>query len=290
VSARVVVIGDALLDVQARHVDPIRWGSDIPAEVRVATGGQGANLAVRLARRGVDVTLVCAVGDDAAGTLVREALGSEGVGLAGAAATTTGIVVVLGGADGERTMLSQRTPFAADAAAQVAAAADWIVVSGYLLLEPTALEMARQLAERPARRAVIGCAVPDPRLDAWREGLSMLRPDILVVNRDELERLELRSPPTALAVTERSGASLTIDGQRVEAAVPPGPPAIDTTGSGDAFAGALLASLVDGQWPPEPGQRSVALGVATAAGSAAARVTGAQARIPGESVATGVTR
>jgi ribokinase len=290
VSAQIVVLGDALLDVQARHADPIRRGSDIPAKVQVAIGGQGANLAVRLARRGVDVTLVCAIGDDAAGTLVREAVTGEGVALVESAAAATGAVVVLGDPDGERTMLSQRTPFAADAAGLTPAAADWIVVSGYLLLEPVALEMARQLAQRPARRALIGCAVPDAGLDGWRAALSMLDPDLLVVNRDELDRLELRQPPPAVAVTDRSGASLTIQGHRVKATAPAGPPAIDTTGSGDAFAAALLAALVDGPWPPDRDHQARAIEAGTAAGSAAARVAGAQTRTPGESVASEVAR
>ena len=129
------MIGDALLDVSARPAAKLRPGADVPAEVRIGLGGQGANLAVRLARRGVGVELVCALGDDAGGTLLRRELEREGIGLAAVPADATGTVVILLDDRGERTMLSNRVPFAAGAVAAMTDAVAWTVVSGYLLLE-----------------------------------------------------------------------------------------------------------------------------------------------------------
>jgi pfkB family carbohydrate kinase. len=54
---RVTVVGDCTLDVIVRPVGALRPGGDIPARVAVGAGGQGANVAVRLARQGVPVQL-----------------------------------------------------------------------------------------------------------------------------------------------------------------------------------------------------------------------------------------
>jgi sugar/nucleoside kinase (ribokinase family) len=45
---RVIVIGDAGLDVMARHDGPIVYGDDVRAKVRVAGGGAGTNTALWL--------------------------------------------------------------------------------------------------------------------------------------------------------------------------------------------------------------------------------------------------
>src|SRR6187200_420412 len=133
----ITVVGDALLDVHVVPAQPPRPSGDARAEVRLEPGGQGANVAVRLARRRLPVRLVCALGTDAAGSLIRERLGSEGVEVRGVAVPATGAVVVLLDAMGERTMLSQRMPFAM-LLGELLAEAGWLVVSGYLLLEPEA--------------------------------------------------------------------------------------------------------------------------------------------------------
>ena len=141
--ASVLVVGDALLDVLAAPSEPMRPGADVPAAVRVAPGGQGANLAVRLARRGVAVELVCAIAEDAAGRLLRESLAADGVRVHPRQAVATGTVIVLVDAAGERTMLSQRVPLAGRLGDAPSATADWLVVSGYLFLEPGAASAAR---------------------------------------------------------------------------------------------------------------------------------------------------
>ena len=181
----VVVIGDALLDVTARPATKPRPGADVPAEVRIGPGGQGANLAVRLARRGVKVKLVCAVGDDPGGMLLRRELEGEGVGLAAVPADATGTVVILLDERGERTMLSHRVPFAAGAAAAMPDSVAWMVLSGYLLLEPGGSDLTAALGTHPSHRALVGCTVPDGMTDRWLGAAAMLHPDLLVLNRDE---------------------------------------------------------------------------------------------------------
>ncbi len=295
----VVVIGDALLDVTARPATKPRPGADVPAEVRIGPGGQGANLAVRLARRGVEVELVCAVGDDAGGMLLRRELEGEGVGLTAVPADATGTVVILLDERGERTMLSHRVPFAAGAAAAMPDAVAWMVLSGYLLLEPGGSDLAAALGAQPSHRVLVGCTVPDGMTDRWLRAAAMLHPDLLVLNRDEAfalvpgagdldevaevlgERLG-----SGIVVTDPSGATARLNGLGGSVRVKAGARAIDTTGAGDAFAAALVAFLLREQWPPSSEALGAALTAASDAASAVANAVGAQARVEGESRAT----
>ena len=283
-TATVVVVGDALLDVHAEPATPIRPGADVPATIALEPGGQGANLAVRLARRGAAVRLITALGDDHAGRVLREALGVDGVQVRSVSATATGVVVVLRGPVGERTMLSQRPTWAAAASEILPIGAAWLVISGYCLLEPGADALVRKAAASPARRALIGCSVPGPLLARWRELATSLRADLLVLNQDEAAALGALAGDGAVALTDARGARLTIGGATHRAEVPDGPPAIDTTGAGDAFAATFLAAILGDRWPPDrPGE---ALAAAVEAAASVARVRGAQARVLGERDAT----
>lgn len=276
----VVVVGDALLDVLAVPAAPVRPGADVPAAVRHTPGGQGANLAVRLARRGVAVDLVCAMAEDLAGRLLREALAADGVRVRPLRADATGAVIVLVDATGERTMLSQRVPLAGRLGDAPPVTADWLVVSGYLLLEPGQVVAAAALRDWAPHRMLVGCAVPDASLDAWQRAARALEPDIVVLNRDEADRVPSLAADR-LVVTETDGASAVIGEVRATAATPAGPPAIDTTGAGDAFAAGFLAALLDA-WPPDAAALGRALEAGASSGAAATRVAGAEGRIPGE--------
>lgn len=295
----VVVIGDALLDVSAHPATKLRPGADVPAEVRIGPGGQGANLAVRLARRGVGVELVCALGNDAGGTLLRRELERDGIGLSAVAADATGTVVILLDERGERTMLSHRVPFAADAAGAMPQTVAWVVLSGYLLLEPGAGDLAAALGTHASRRALVGCAVPDGMTDRWLGAAAMLRPDLLVLNRaealalvpgasgtEEVAELLGERLGSGIVVTDPSGATARMNGLGSSVRVPAGAPATDTTGAGDAFAAALLASLLGASWPPSSEALGAALTAASEAASAVANAVGAQARVDGEPHAT----
>jgi ribokinase len=291
----VVVIGDALLDVTAHPASPIRPGEDVPAEVRIGCGGQGANLAVRLARQHVEVELVCALGDDPGGTLLRRELMRERVGLSAVRADATGTVVILLDERGERTMLSDRASFAPWAAAAVRNDAAWLVVSGYLLLEPGAGDVATALGRRPARRALVGCTVPDEMTDRWVRAAGELRPDLVVLNRDEALALAPGARETedlaqrlgerlgsGVVVTDASGATARLNGMSAALEVAAEAPVTDTTGAGDAFAAALIASLLRSPWPPSGEALDAALVTASRLASAVAHAVGAEARVAGE--------
>lgn len=284
---QVLVLGDALLDVQATPAQPMRPGADVPAAIRLEPGGQGANLAVRLARRGVSVRLRCALGADPAGDLVRSALARDGVTLDAVEASATGTVVVLVDGRGQRTMLSQRVPLLGAPLAATDAA--WLVVSGYVLTEPNVSDL--RTHRWPERRAVVGCALDEAQVEAWRSALRMLAPGLLVLNADEANALSdaAADPAVALAdafdaivvVTDADGARAAVAGSTVRVGHEP-VAALDTTGAGDAFAAALIAALAGMSWPPAAEALEPALAEALSAARAVTQVAGAQARVAGE--------
>jgi ribokinase len=281
---RVVVIGDALLDVIARPLIAVRVGGDVPADVRIGPGGQGANLAVRLARLGVSVELVCAIGDDSAGALLTRTLRDERVDLSPVIVESTGTVVIEVGDDGERTMMSQRAGFAAAAVEAVGRIeAEWTVLSGYLFSEADAGLLARAVSSNATRRVVVGCAVPADMVAAWRRTVAGARADLVVLNREEASAV---APVEALAdgivVTGRDRVTASVGDATVDVALDRGP-AVDSTGAGDAFAAALVAGLTRVAWPPERRSLASAIEAAVALAGEVASVPGAQATVEAES-------
>ena len=278
-----LVIGDAVLDVAVAPEDEPRPGRDVPAAVGAAPGGQGANIAVRLARRGIPVRLACALGEDVAGRIVRHALSAEGVLLEAAGTGGSGVVVILVAADGERTMFSRRIPLLP---LRVDTTATWTIVSGYVLLEDGDLE----LGDRGGRIAVVGCSLPDGAASDWWLRAASLRPDLVVMNGDEARAVG--NDPATLALD--AAAIFVVTGPDGVTAAYPNPelavrsvvidrvPAADTTGAGDAFAAALIAELREPPWPPSPATLDRALAASAAFAAEVTRVPGAQTRVPGE--------
>jgi sugar/nucleoside kinase (ribokinase family) len=278
-SASVLVLGDALLDVTARPATPILVGADVPAEVRIGCGGQGANLAIRLARQGVGVTLICGLGNDPAASLVTDALRAEGVRLDPVRVDATGAVVILIDDVGERTMLSQRAPFTA----ATFSAPSWTVISGYLLLQADGIDLARVVADRTSRLVVVGCAVPEPSRSAWRRAVAAARADVLILNREEAAAMApIAELGTGTIVTAPDSIAAVIGEASVSVRVPEGKPAIDTTGAGDAFAAATVAALIRAPWPPSGAALESIIADAARLAGEVARTPGAQARVAAE--------
>jgi sugar/nucleoside kinase (ribokinase family) len=303
-----LVVGDVVTDVVARHRGPLAGGTDTAAVVRTLPGGAGANVACWAADAGcADVRLLGRVGADGALWHERE-LVAAGVRprLVVDPEATTGTVICLvdTGASAERTFLTD------SGASLRLEPADWsdalldgvarLHLSGYLLFS----EPSRALAE-VALTAARARGVPvslDPasagflvelgldRFLAFAEGL-----DVLLPSRDEACLLTglsdwadaaaklSRLVPLVVAKSGADGALVARSGS-VLARVPAAPATPrDTTGAGDAFTGAFLAALVAGADPEEAavdGCRAGARAVERVGGRPPHPGTGGQASRP----------
>jgi ribokinase len=291
-TAAITVIGDALLDVRVTPLDALRPGGDVPAEIRLEPGGQGANVAVRLARQGLRVRLACAIGTDAAGDLLRDRLGSDGVELIEQDAPATGAVVVVLDDRRERTMLSQRVPLARGIADLAPPADGWLVVSGYVLLEPDGRVSGTGASPR---RVLLGCSLDPADATGWLERARSLAPHLVVLNGDEARAIGVaEGTPAELAlavaarlaaivvVTHSDGATAALGGQTLEVGARSPGPTVDATGAGDAFSARLIAALADEPWPPRRDRLDAAMASAVSLAAAVAGVPGAQARVDEE--------
>jgi ribokinase len=298
----IAIIGDTTLDVTVRPDGPMRTGGDVRAEIVTGVGGQGANVALRLARRGLAVRLITALGADAGSDLIRARLAAEQVELAALPSERTSVVVALLDEMGERTMLSDRAgvmgnllPLLADAA--------WIHVSGYVLRdapEAAGVQAAiRALAARPRLSVAGGSVLDGADLDVFREAISVLSPDLLLLSRDEASAVLGGAPPSLaataadLAVAGRlaivtggaegsAAAAPWLDAALSVAPQPIDPPRIDATGAGDAYLAALIGALLECPWPPDASTIRDAMERASELGARVARVLGAQGHVDGE--------
>lgn len=298
------MVGDATLDVTVRPDGQLRPGGDVSATIGIAPGGQGANVAVRLARAGVEVRLAAAIADDEAGRLLLTALESEGVELARMRATRSGTVVALLDPAGERTMLSDRVTLDADAVAGACAGVGWVHCSAYPLADDASGDaLAAALGALPAGTRIStggGSLPPDAGLSARvRERLATARASLLIFGRDEAAALLdqplpslpaaadalSRAFPMAIAVVTGGAAGSAAAGPGFALSVPaqePATPMLDATGAGDAYAAALIAALLPLDGPPDVAALRAGMEAGSRAGGLVSRVLGAQGRVAAE--------
>ena len=300
----VTVIGDATLDVTVRTAEAPRAGGDIPAQISISPGGQGANVAIRLARAGLDVRLATAIADDAPGRLLAPALEADGVRLIRLAAQRSGLVISLLDGAGERAMLSDRVSLDPDGVAAACAGAEWAHCSAYALADDaTGDALARVLGSLPPSTRVSaggGSLQPDPARSARvRDRVAIARVALLVLGRDEAAALLDRPLPSVAAAADAlasafPGLIAVVTGAAAgSAAAGPGfalsvpaieqpTPMVDATGAGDAYVAALIAELLGATWPPEVPTLREAMERGSRDGALVSRVLGAQGRTAAE--------
>lgn len=301
----VAVVGDCALDVRVTPAGPIQTAGDVPASVRLGPGGQAANVAVRLARRGVRVRLVAPVADDAPGRFLRESIAAEGVELGGLPAERSSVVVVLVDAAGERSMLSDRASLEVAAVAGALVGTGWVHCSGYALLDDASGDaLADVLGGLPAevRVGVGGGAAPRDLAHAARfaRRITAAGVDLLVLDREDAAAVSgvattdapgavqaLAQMATLAVVTAGvDGSAAALNGTVVtEPAMAREDSVVDTTGAGDAYTAVLIAELHGRPWPPPATSLRAAMRAASQLGSLVARVGGAQTRVAGERMA-----
>ena len=270
-------LGDLLEDVVVHRRRGVLTDTDTPCLIVRRRGGSAANAAVAAATAlgPGRVRFLGQVGADGLGNLLLDELTASGVQPCVRRAGRTGTVVVLVGAGGERTMLTDRGA-CADLDGFEAAWLEGLAilhVAGYsLLADPLASTARRMIAavrDAGGILSVDACsvgAIADSGVEGFRDTLGGIGPDLLLCDAGEADLLEATGGYRQLAdlVVIKDGPRPTrlygagFDG---EALTPPPLERVpDTTGAGDSFAGGLLAARLAGSGWLE----------ATAAGQAAA--------------------
>jgi len=264
---RVFVAGSINMDVVATADRHPRIGETVAGSaVLYFPGGKGANQAVAAAKLGAPTTLIGRLGKDAFGDQLKAFLAAEGIDLSfvqqtSQAHTGTAIITV---ANADNTIVvipgANALVSAADVEAPVLAKGD-IAVSQFEIPLP-AISAFFKRARAAGATTILN---PAPAIEFSRELLDLV--DLLILNETELgflTKTELRDTDDyprfieaarSLQINKDKTICVTL-GKRGVLALVNGQPllvdgravkAVDTTGAGDCFVGAVAAQLAGGK-------------------------------------------
>lgn len=259
---KVAVVGSINLDQVvrlARHPQP--GETLLASSFTLLPGGKGANQALAAARCGATVSLVGAVGNDPNAALATALLETSGIDL-GAVTTVdapTGVAVINVADDGENTIVvvpganasvdaasvEQSAAVISDAAVVVLQGeipAEGIAAAATLATGRVLLNLAPVIAVDPA---VIRAA--NPLVVNEHEGalvLAQLDPGALIPPDDHALVAALRAQGIpAVVLTRGADGAICSDEAGTHLVPAPKVEAVDTSGAGDAFVGALSTRL-----------------------------------------------
>lgn len=256
-------MGDLVTDVVVTLARDPQRGTDTPARIEHLRGGSAANVVLAAAESGGTGRFIGQVGDDQRGRGLIEELHSGGVETLVVERGTTGTIVVLVDSTGERSFLTDR-----GAAAHLAAVPDGALddvdilhIPAYSLTSGGLAETCHQLIGEAVDRE-IPISISTSSVSALAEFgraefldlIKNIRPELVIANSDEARYLLQGHPwfthaaASVITAGPRPARLLRPDGTDVRVA-PEESSASDTTGAGDAFAGAFLVAYADGAEP-----------------------------------------
>ncbi|RBM23693.1 ribokinase [Prauserella sp. PE36] len=264
--AQVLVVGSANADlVVATERRPGAGETVLGGDTETLPGGKGANTAVAAARLGADVALLGAIGDDGNGRLLLDSLRGAGVRteLVRIVDRPTGVAYITVTPDGENSILVSPGANHALEPADVDGALDGVRVMVASLETP--LPTVEHAIATGSAKGVLTVLNLSPVAKVADRALAAL--DVLVVNEHEaawllgaasaeLPRLLELGPRSAVVTMGARGAVVVTSDGLIEVASPK-VDVVDTTGAGDAFAGALATALAEGASVADAARRAV---------------------------------
>jgi ribokinase len=256
--ASIVVVGSVMVDLVA-YADPLPAVGQtvVGSAFQIGFGGKGANQAVTARRLGADVVFVGRVGADVFGQMSLDNLHAQGLDARGVKAIegeSTGVAPIWVSADGSNRIIVvpganlTLTPHDVDADLAELSEADCLVCQLETPLDSVAAALAAG-----ARLGAITILNPAP---ATPDCVPLFEAaDWVVPNEHEFALLWGTEPSDgeilAAAAAWRCGLIVTLGAEGAAATVgsevvrsrPPSVTAVDTTGAGDAFVGALACAL-----------------------------------------------
>lgn len=252
----ICAVGDLLTDIVV-HLDrdPQR-GTDTAARIDHLRGGSAANVALAASASGGRGRFVGQVGDDERGRWLVEQLRDAEVETLVVERGTTGTIVVLVDATGERSFLTDR-----GAAAHLSAIpagtlddVDILHIPAYSLTSGGLADTCHQLIGEAVDREIpisistsSVAALAEFGRERFLDLIKNIRPEIVIANTDEARYLLHGHPwfthaaTTVITAGPRPARMVRPDGSDVRVA-PEASTATDSTGAGDAFAGAFLVA------------------------------------------------
>jgi ribokinase len=292
--SNIVVVGSINMDVVARtHHLPNPGETVFGHALHFIPGGKGANQAVAAARLGGAVRLCGKLGNDAFGAQLQAFLATENLDLTHVTTTPhapSGTALIAVADDSENCIVvvpgSNAHLSPADVAHVPIAQGD--LVLSVFEVPQAAIRAAFMRAKRVGARTLLNPAPAAAFSDAL---LPMV--DILIVNETELahytntpqapdrledmqrlaNRLQIRPDQAIIVTVGARGVLVLADDQWLHLPAQP-VEAVDTTGAGDCFCGALAVALSEGRALPE------AVRFANAAAGLSVQKLGASASMP----------
>lgn len=295
---KVTVVGSANVDLVIRAERMPNSGETLIGDAfDIFTGGKGFNQATAAARLGAQVTLIGRIGDDPFAEILRSAIESEHIDnrfVTTDAESGTGIATIVVEPDGDNSIIVVPRANMRLTSEDIADAADSIAEADVLLLQLETPIEASQTAINIAKAndtiVILDPAPARPLPPSLLAEVDILTPNATeaallsghTVNTSEDAFVTAETLQTQIATDSHAAVVLTLGEQGVllcTSAQSTHIPAIlvdavDTTGAGDAFSGALATALANGD------ELSEAVKFAVAAGAAAATVLGATPSMP----------
>ena len=285
----VCVVGSANLDivVPVPH-HPIAGETVLGGDHRRICGGKGANQAVAAARLGRTVAFVGCVGDDPAGVELRAGLTTDGIDLTflrTVVNTPSGIALISVAPDGDNSIVV--SPGANDRldSTDIERGSVVLEIAKITLLQlEVPVEMVTEAAEAAGGLVILNPAPAQALTSRLLESVDVLVPNEtelalltgsgVATTFDELVDQARMLPAARTVVTLGAQGALLVDETEVHHQPAPQVTAVDTTGAGDSFCGALADVLAEG------GSLADAVAWGVMVGAATTLRFGAQSSLP----------
>jgi ribokinase len=289
----VVVVGSINVD-QVVTVDrlPLPGETLIGSSMTLSPGGKGANQAVAAARRGASTVMIGAVGDDGRADDALPYLRSSGVDVSGVDTVPgpTGLAIVSVGGDSENTIVVVPGANGAVGASAVGSHSSVLSDAAVVVLQgEIPVDGIAAAVQHAGGRVVFNLApvidVPadvvksaDPLVVNEHEGRLLLAAwagsDSESQATDEEARVDdesvvasLRAQGvTSVVMTRGAAGAIVSDASGTVLVASPRVAAVDSSGAGDAFVGALAAGLAAGSSLLEAAQDAVRVGAFSVTG------------------------